>query len=179
MRKRQSQSGMTLMEMLACISILTLLVTAMGTEMDSAMQIYEDSLFESESAALGEILNTAMADVIRFGRDIREENGEIQLSNQEYGLQNGTLCEVDGYICLKSAGVRQMLVNTGTYGDLRISDFQARYIPPGSGETLTLLDGTRIEAESGGYAYIVYTIWENAHSRRVETVVRPLNMVAG
>ena len=175
MRKLQDPSGMTLMEMLVCILILTLLVTAMGTGMESAMKIYEDSLFESESAALAEILNTAMEDVIRFGREVRADAGELRLSNPEYGLQDGTLWEAEGYVYLKSAGSQRLLVGTGIYGGLRVGDLQARYIPAGSGETLTLLDGTQIASEAGGFVYITYAVTEGTHTRQVETVVRPLN----
>lgn len=106
MKKLKSKSGMTLMEMMASLLILTLLVTAMGTGMDTAMNVYGDAMFESNSASLAGIVNTALSDVLRYAQDIRTKdtaNGEtfqdaagnalgsnvgFVFTNIEYGVQD-------------------------------------------------------------------------------------------
>ena len=74
MKKLKSKSGMTLMEMMASLLILTLLVTAMGTGMDTAMNVYGDAMFESNSASLAGIVNTALSDVLRHAQDVKTKN---------------------------------------------------------------------------------------------------------
>ena len=161
MKAKSGESGMTLMEMLTVTMILSILVAAMGTGMATAMQTYEISLFQAESAMVSDILNTAMADLLRFSQVTETEEG-FWISNGDYGIPGGEICESDGYLCVRSGGEESLLVNEGTYGALRVKDFSCSYFPDGDGN-------------QGGFFRIHYSLTDGNRSRSVETAVRPLN----
>lgn len=192
MKKRNGKSGMTLLEMLVSLLILTLLVTAMGTGMELARKIYEDAVFESESAALAAIVNTALGDVLRYAENVhtpedRDAVGNpvgdtvgFVFTNTEYGLpdvyfQTGSGADKDGGILILrslrlgegSCSIQETpLVNSGAYPNLEITNFSATYVVPGS------------EGKRGGYFYITYTIRncrDPAKIRQIETIVRLVN----
>ena len=71
MKKLKNSSGMTLIEMLCVILILVVLVMGMGSTMDAGTRIYQEAIFESDSATLAGILNTAMGDILRYSRDVK------------------------------------------------------------------------------------------------------------
>ena len=191
MKKLQSKSGMTLLEMIVSLMILVLLVTAMGTGMDAAGKLFRDSIFESHSASLAGIVNTALGDVLRYAEDIRvpeekdaagnpvDEAVGFVFTNAAYGLhdvyfQTKTGAdETAGILTLRSLRfeaeshniLEMALVNDGAYPDLEITNFKATYVEPGS------------EEKRGGYFYITYTIRASgnpAKTRDVETIVRLL-----
>lgn len=192
MNKLRKKCGMTLMEMLASLLVLTLLVTAMGTGMDSAGRIYREAAFASDSAALATIVNTALGDVLRYAEDIRvpeavdaagnpvDEAVGFVFSNQDYGLRDVYFQtktgddDTGGILTLRSlrleAGSRSIqetaLVNSGAYPNLEITNFTASYVAPG------------YAGKRGGYFTITYTIrncTEPSQSREEKTVVRLLN----
>ena len=66
MKKLASKSGLTLIEMLVTILILVFLVLGIGTCMDSALNIYDEAKFESNSASMANIVNTSLADILRY-----------------------------------------------------------------------------------------------------------------
>ena len=161
MKAKSGESGMTLMEMLTVTMILAILVTAMGTGMEIAMQTCEVSLFHAESAMVSDILNTALEDLLRFSRVTETEEG-YWISNGNYGISGGEICESDGYLYLRDSGQESLLVNEGTYGALRVEDFSCSYF----------LDG---DGSQGGFFRICYSLTDGNRSRSVEAAVRPLN----
>lgn len=192
MRKLTSNSGMTLMEMLASLLILVLLVTAMGTGMDTAQEIYRASIFESDSASLAGIVNTALGDVLRYAENIRVPEGMdaagnpvdegigFVFTNTSYGVRDvyfQTKAGDDatgGILTLRSLRfgegshsiLETELVNAGAYPDLEITNFKIAYVEPGA------------EGKRGGYFYITYTIQNSENpikTRDVETIVRRMN----
>ena len=172
-----NNGGMTLMEVLAALLVLTLLVTAMGTGLNLAAKIQEEALFASESAALADILQTALADVLGFGSDIRAEGDSVRFSSSDYGLGDGQLVLADGLLCLReSGGEPRPLVGEGAYGTMKISQWKLHYIPRNSVETVTLLDGTAVTPLRGGLFYISFRIESpSGLCRDYETVVRLVN----
>ena len=161
MKVKSGESGMTLMEMLTVTMILVILVTAMGTGMALAMQTYEVSLFHAESAMVSDILNTALEDLLRFSWVTETEEG-YWISNGDYGISGGEICETDGYLYLRGIGEEYLLVNEGTYGALRVEDFSCSYLPDRDGK-------------QGGFFRICYILTDGNRSRSVEVAVRPLN----
>ena len=161
MTNRSGESGMTLMEMLAETMILAILVAAMGTGMASAVQTYETSLFQSESATVADILNTAMEDLLRFSRVTVDGDG-CWITNEAYGISGGNLRERDGWLYLWDGSGESLLVNSGTYGNLRVADFVCTYVAP------------RNEGEYGWFR-ITYRLTDGRRSRDVQTAVHPLN----
>lgn len=168
MRKSE---GMTLMEVLAALLVLTLLVAAMGTSLDLMARAETASRFASESDALAAVLQAALQDVLGFAE--AAEGGSI--SNREQGIRNGTLCIEEGKLCVREAETR-ILTASGIYGDLKVSDLQIRYIPPGQSGTVTRLDGREITDVPGGLFYVTFSIEHpTGLSRTYETAIRQAN----
>ena len=170
-------SGMTLMEVLAALLVLTLLVTAMGTGLDLMARAETSTRFAAESDALASVLQTTLADVLGFAESVRETDGELRFSNREYGITNGRLCLTDGRLCVRedNSGPK-LLTGSGIYDDLRISDLKIQFVPPGESGTVTRLDGTEVGEILGGVVYITFRI-ENGTGlfRDYETAVRLVN----
>lgn len=203
MSKLKNNSGMTLIEMLCVLLILVILIMGMGSTMDAGTRIYQEAIFESDSATLAGILNTAMGDILRYSRDIELNNkvdsqGHPQyfvtsdgsyllpdqvgfvFSNWEYGILDAyfhTPVYADG----TSKGVLQML-------NLRNSDV-VELVNTGAYPDLVIsnLVVTYVEEGAanpsggtlrGGYFEIEYDIFSEKHSdfkRHVETVIRLMN----
>lgn len=192
MKKLQCRSGMTLMEMLASLLILTLLVTAMGTSMESTRRIYREAAFETDSAALASIVNTALGDVLRYAEDIRPPEAVdaagnpvdagvgFVFTNRDYGLHDVYFQtrtgddDTGGILTLRSLRLEEgtqriqetELVNSGAYPNLEITNFTATYTKSGA------------EGKRGGYVYITYTIrncTDPSQTRETESIVRLLN----
>lgn len=174
MRKLKSRAGLSLMETLVALLILVLLVAGMGAGISAGSRVYRETEFESDSAALARILNTALGDVLRWSEDVTvAEDGNFVFTNADYGVHDAGFCVImgeatEGVLQMQeqSGGKRVELVNTGAYPDLRLSEFQISYSPregPGA---------------AGGYFEISYTISslkDPAKLRQVETVVRHMN----
>lgn len=170
-------SGMTLMEMLAALLVLTLLVTAMGTGLDLMARAETAARFAAESDTLASVVQTTLADVLGFGESVRETEGGLQFSNREYGISNGKLCLAEGKLCVREAGFEpKPLTGSGIYGDLRISDLKIQFIPLGESGTVTRLDGTEVIEIPGSVFYITFRV-ENGTGlfRDYETALRQVN----
>lgn len=194
MKKLRNNSGFTLVEMMAVVLILVIMIAGMGKTMDAGTQIYQDAMFESESATLAGILNTAIGDILRYSRDIlvnteyfEDASGELIVkervgfvfTNLEYGIQ-------DAYFYIPmiqgggAQGVLQMknlrnpeiveLVNIGAYSNLVVSGFQITYVAPGA-----VVEGKTVR---GDYFLVSYKITSEANeqlTRDVETIIRRVN----
>lgn len=186
MRKLKSKAGFTLMEMMVSIFILVLLVSAMGTGMDSGLRIYKDAIFESNSATLSGIVNTAVGDMLRYAEDIKlvspAKDIDFVFTNKEYGVADayfyiGDGVESDlGTLYLKNArdGNNDTvdLLNSGAYPELEIANFKVHYVAPGA------LDGAGGTLR-GGYFELEYDIISSKdrtkEARHVASIVRHLN----
>lgn len=200
MSKLKNNSGMTLIEMLCALLILVVMIVGMGSTMDAGTRIYQEAIFESDSATLAGILNTAMGDILRYSRDVRINEGTAEhpeqgfvssdgsyltsvgfvFSNWEYGILDAyfhTPVYADG----TSKGVLQMLnlrnsdvvelVNTGAYPDLVISNLVVTYVE----EDAASPSGGTLR---GGYFTVSYDIFSEKNTdlkRHVETVIRLMN----
>ena len=159
--------GMTLMELLVSILILSLLTVALGTGMDAAMEVYNAARFETDSAALAGILDTALWDVVTFARDVRQGPEGLVFTNTDYGIQEGAVFTREGLLYLGREGQEMPLVNSGAYPDLMVTDVNARYLDTG---ILTLLDGTQRAVTRGGIVYITYRIVSTGSPDRFQDV---------
>ena len=163
--------GMTLIEVLAALLVLTLLAVAMGTSLDLIGRAEASSRFASESDALAAVLQTTLEDVLGFAETL---DGET-VSNREYGIVNGTLCIGEGKLCVREAEIRP-LAGPGIYGELTLAELDICYIPPGQSGTITRLNGTEMTGIPGGVFYITFRIEHPAGlSRTYETAIRQVN----
>ena len=89
----RSNAGFTMIEMVATLMILALLAVGMGGGMSSALRVYRDSVFESDSASLESTLNTALEDILRYSQDVKEaadqEGGQFKTQSGQL-LPTGT-----------------------------------------------------------------------------------------
>ena len=84
MKKYFNRSGFTLIEVMTALLITVMLVVAMGTSMSAGMRIYKDATFESDSASMAGILNTALGDILRYSEDVKVNQGTA--SNPQAGF---------------------------------------------------------------------------------------------
>lgn len=186
MKKLKNTRGFTLVESLAALMVLVLLVVGMDSGMKAATRAYTQSIFESNSAALSGILNTAMGDILRYSEDVTTESTEnltvpadpgFVFTNYEYGVKNAYLqpAPQENRVVLKvislEAGTPAVeLVNTGAYPRLTLKDFRISYHKP----TASGGQGTA----GTGYYEISYTVQDVKRaelSREVKFSVRQLN----
>lgn len=163
--------GMTLMEVLAALLVLTLLVTAMGTSLDLMGRLETASRFAAESDTLAATIQTTLADVLGFAENLEGNT----FSNREYGIQKGSLCLEAGKLCVRETEVRPLL-GSGIYGNLAVTELEIQYIPPGESADMIRPDGSEIPNVPGGVFYITFRI-ENSTGlgRDYETAVRLVN----
>lgn len=193
MKKLTSKGGFTLIEMLATLLILVFLVLGIGTGMDSALRIYDEARFESNSAAMANIVNTSLGDILRYSENLTTpgDEGFLDSSNTkvpdvEFVFTNYEYAVRDAYFSLKNSsnttdGILRMrnlrdgnvieLVNTGAYPDLKIGNFNITYNAKGSDD-----NGNPI----GGYfdvTYKVYSTKDESLTRDVSYIVRCMNPI--
>ena len=183
MKKVRNKRGFTLMETMAAILVMVLLVVGIGTGMDTGLRVYREVTFETDSAALAGMIDTALSDMLRHAENIDPSPDALDPNNQpvcavftnvDQGLK-------DAYIYIEGSGtssgmlkIRSIhnnlqpveLVNAGAYPDLQIERFNLNYVEPGE------------EGKRGGYFEVKYTIassLDSTRTREMETVVRPLN----
>ena len=194
MKKLKSNKGFSLMELLVALLILVLIVMAIGVSMDAGVRIYQEAIFEADSASLAGILNTNIGDILRYSQDIRENTSSFSdaegntltaekvgfvFTSVEYGIQDAYFYtpvapggESKGVLQiknLKNASVME-LVNSGAYPDLVTSNFRITYYAPG-----TTVGGA---VGRGGYFEVTYDIFstkDESLTRSVSTIVRMMN----
>jgi len=195
MSKLKNKAGLTLIEMMVALLIMVFLVLGMGVGMDSGSRVYQSAIFEADSAALADTLNTSLGDILRYSCEIRKNEGVFEnfsgdhivaedvgfvFTNYEYGIQDayfhtpvfadGTSKGVLQLKNLKNAEVVELL-NAGAYPELVVSNFKITYVA----------EGTNSEGAQGrgGYfdvSYTIYRVGDESKSREVSCVIRLMNM---
>ncbi len=185
MRKLGNKAGFTLMEMMVSLLILVLLVSGIGVGMDAGLKIYKEANFESSSATLSGIVNTAVGDMLRYAEDIKEINTvpdvEFVFTNREYGVADAYFYIGDGlesdlgtlYLKNTRSGNSDTvdLLSSGAYPELEIANFKLHYTAPNAEDN----EGNKLR---GGYFELEYDIIsqkDRESSRHVESIVRHLN----
>lgn len=194
MKRTRANAGFTLIELLVTVMILVILVIGIGVGMDTGSKIYQEAVFEADSATLAGILNTNLGDILRYSENIRvntstfedsegnylnKSDVEFVFTSLDYGVQDAYFYTPvlaggvsQGVIQLKSLKNDKELdlVNTGAYPGLVVYDFEIDYVPVGYNS-----DGY---SGRGGYFSISYIISSESNdslTRDVECVVRMMN----
>lgn len=195
MKKMRSKKGFTLIEVMASLLITVLLVAGMSVGIDAGMRVYGESVFEADSAALSNILNTTLGDILRYADNVRRpernapyvsadgrffvDNADTQhpevdfvFTSMEYQVQDGYFPDPDdsedGYLQIANLrnGNIADIVNTGAYPELKVRDFEIVYTAPGE------------DGKEGGYfdiSYVIESVSNADRTREVEYCVRLMN----
>ena len=70
-RSGRKKSGFTMVEMLASLLILALMAAGMSGGMSAALNVYQDSVFESDSTSMAATVNTALEDLLRYSERMK------------------------------------------------------------------------------------------------------------
>lgn len=113
-KKLNSESGLTLVEMLCAVAILVLLVLLLGTGMQMALHTYRDIVAQSEADLLLSTAVDALADDLRYARDVTTgADGRLSgYTSDSFG--KGASIELDDKSQIVVNGMR--LLPTGAYG---------------------------------------------------------------
>lgn len=113
-KKLNSESGLTLVEMLCAVAILVLLVLLLGTGMQMALHTYRDIVAQSEADLLLSTAVDALVDDLRYARDVTTgADGRLSgYTSDSFG--KGASIELDDKSQIVVNGMR--LLPTGAYG---------------------------------------------------------------
>lgn len=129
MMKKLNKSGLTLMETLVALLILVMLVLAMDYCTNSAMGVFKEATFTADSATLSGILNTSLADVLRYSEEVEATEDRVTFTNYDYGVR-GVYLNISGDVIRMTSpedDLSRFLVNTGAYPNLKVLDFSVNY----------------------------------------------------
>ena len=123
MRKKiKGNSGLTVVEMLAAVAVLTLLLMMLGTGMQMAMNSYRKVIAQSEVDLLLSTAVDALADELRYARDVvvGNDNKLKSYTSDSYGKETYLYLDSSGRIMAKGTvedGQKEWRVlSTGAYG---------------------------------------------------------------
>lgn len=186
--KLKNRSGMTLMEIMVSILILTILVVGMGTGMSTALEVYKKANFESKSATLADTVNTSMSDVLHYAQNVDATGESPIFTNVDSNLLKVCFAIKDpdangaGVLCLRNASNKDVLLfSRGTYGSLGIRNLKVVFCQEQEDEVVTINrigeNGGTLSTAHGSFFYITYEIVETTDPtmvRQVESIVRPI-----
>ncbi len=108
-RKLRSSGGLTLVEMLCAVALLVLLVLMLNTGLEMALRSYRSLTAEAETQLLLSTLADALADDLRYARDVAVDAGGKVTFN------GGEALEVNAAGQLMSGG--RLVLPPGAYGN--------------------------------------------------------------
>lgn len=93
MHKLYQKKGMTLMETLAAVLMVTLLSTVILSGSQAAFRVYVQDTFTSESQLVSDTINKALSDVLHYAVNVKTDtNGKvISYTNRNYGVTGGNI----------------------------------------------------------------------------------------
>lgn len=116
-KKLRDKQGLTLVEMLCAIAILLLLGLMMNTGMRMAVRSYQDAVAQSEAHLLLSTLSDALADDLRYARDVAAGADGTLLSYSSDSYNSGGRASLEvGESGQVTAGGKRVLPS-GAYGN--------------------------------------------------------------
>lgn len=126
-RKLQSRSGMTLVEMVAAVGVLSLLSLMLHTGLFMAQDSYHKMLGKSESQLLLSTLSDLLSHELRYARDVVTREGGVleRYTSINYGRNTALSLNDEGQIVANG----HPMLSTGAYGNgaYRITDYSITY----------------------------------------------------
>lgn len=116
-KKLNSESGLTLVEMLAAVVILILLGLLLNTGLQMAMSTYRTIVAQSEVELLLSTAVDAISDDLRYARDVAEDGADgFTYTSDSFGADTALDLNSDGQIVAKVGEEEKRLLSTGAYG---------------------------------------------------------------
>lgn len=167
--KLKTSKGFTLIEVLVSMLILTFLVIGMGPGMKTAVTVYRESLFQSNSTALIGAVNTTLSDVLRYAENVTvTDEGDVLFTNTEYGLKDACFLTIErsggeredfaSLVVLDHNGQQRQLLPEGAYPNMELADFSLDYAN-----------------ECFEVQYTIYSIVDPALSRKAVCTIAQIN----
>lgn len=115
--KLRDEQGLTLVEMLCAVAILILLGLMLNTGLQMAVRSYQDITARSEVQLLLSTLSDALADDLRYARDVEtEDDGTLlRYSSDSYNSGGQASLEIGGNGQVTAGGKR--VLPSGAYGN--------------------------------------------------------------
>ncbi len=163
-RRLRSHAGMTLVETLMAVLIITLLTSVIFIGSQAAARVTVQDTFAAESQSVADTINRALSDVLRYAEYITTDSeGRVTAyTSSEYEISDGSLCvgtgtEDAGHIYLSTGGTGNIpLLSNLSYSGLMV--VPADYTP-GSGDDISGFD----LRYSGGVFAGSYRLYDSAH----------------
>lgn len=115
-KKLNSESGLTLVEMLAVVVILILLGLLLNTGLQMAMSTYRTIVAQSEVELLLSTAVDAISDDLRYARDVSVSGTGFTYTSDSFGVDAALGLNSDGQIVAMVGGEEKRLLSTGAYG---------------------------------------------------------------
>lgn len=115
-KKLNSESGLTLVEMLAVVVILILLGLLLNTGLQMAMSTYRTIVAQSEVELLLSTAVDAISDDLRYARNVSVSGTGFTYTSDSFGADAALDLNSDGQIVAKVGGEEKRLLSTGAYG---------------------------------------------------------------
>lgn len=169
-RRLCGRAGMTLVETLMAVLIITLLTSVIFIGSQAAARVAVQDTFAAESQSVADTINRALSDVLRYAEDITTDSaGRVTAyTSSEYGISDGSLRVGTGEFGTQDTGHIYLLYVVGdkdasisllsnlSYSGLMV--VPADYTP-GSGADISGFD----LRYSGGVFAGSYRLYDSAH----------------
>lgn len=173
---QKRNAGFTLIETLVTTLILVIIVIGMDSGLNSAVRIYDESVFYSDSHTLASIMDATLGDVLQYSERIHEAEDvydlmgqpvEYVFTNAEYGMKDAYIDCYSGadktpHLELKSAQNQAKfygLINSGAFPNMTISSFSYHYDPDDAAYSvqyvITATNNAALSYDSGVIKYYV------------------------
>ncbi|MPN60345.1 hypothetical protein SDC9_208073 [bioreactor metagenome] len=119
---------------------MAMISVAVSSGLTVAVKAYRESVFISDAEVLQDTINTAMSDILRYGKYTGTDgDGTLLFGNDKYHiLSGGHFVNANGHIYLNSGSAGSddgdpstlsLLINTGAYVSLSVENFTIAYDP--------------------------------------------------
>ncbi len=151
-KKLRGEGGLTLVELLAAVVILILLGLLLNTGLQMAVRTYRAVTAQSEVELLLSTAVDALADDLRYARDVSADGVGFTYTSDSYGAGTSLTVDENGQILANGKRV----LPTGAYGlkgAYRVKEMEIGYAEPNF--TIELTITTKDEAISAGTSVTV------------------------
>jgi len=136
LKKLNTGSGMTILEMLVSMLIVVMVFVAVSTGVSVGQKAFFDSTKTSQSHILMESLIAAVEGDLQYATNVSTDANQIQFTNAEHNFLDATLMYEDGKLVVSTGSGSYDLVPEPTY-TVEVSAFTA--IQTGDTINMTIL----------------------------------------